>query len=855
MAAQMPIEQAIPRLREALGARKSAVLVAEPGAGKTTRVPIALLDEPWLNGRKIVMLEPRKLAARNAARYMASTLGEKVGETVGYRVRMDTRVGPKTRIEVVTEGVLTRMLQSDPSLEEAGLVIFDEYHERSLQADLGLALALQCRALFREDLRIAVMSATLEAEPVADLLDGAPIVRSEGRMFPVETRYASSKREGTIEAEAAAVVARALAEQAEGDVLVFLPGAGEIRRTEARLRAALAGRAVDVAPLHGSLPQEAQDRALAPSEPGRRKVVLSTAVAESSLTVEGIRIVVDGGLMRVPRFSPRTGMARLETVPVSLASADQRRGRAGRLAPGVCYRLWTEEEHRRLAPVGTPEILAADLAGLALDLAVWGVNDPQELAWLDPPSPAAYGQARELLTELGALTDGGKLSAHGERMARFGVHPRLAHMLLQSSALGLAEEASRLAALLGERDLLRGDAYRSVDVALRVKALREGGAHVDERVRERLLSEAAELRRSLAQLGGSAEKGSAAGTNSGAVTASATGAGLGAITSAPVADALGVLLGFAYPDRIGRRRGPGRYTLSIGRGAELPEGQLLAQAEYLVAAELDDQGQEGRVQLAASLAEADLERHFSSLIRLEEIVRWDAEAQAVRARETRRLGAIVLSERPLAKPSPEKVTEALLQGLRQEGLAMLPWSRAARQLQERGIFLAGSDPAWPDWSDAALLDTLEEWLAPYLGGMKSRGDLQRLNLVQALESSLSWEQRSALDREAPTHIAVPSGSRIAVDYSNPEAPFIAVRLQEMFGLPDTPRIARGRVPLTIHLLSPAQRPVQVTRDLASFWSNAYFEVRKDLKGRYPKHYWPDDPMEASATRRVRPPGS
>ncbi|MBB6635148.1 ATP-dependent helicase HrpB [Cohnella thailandensis] len=834
MAAQMPVEQAIPELREALRDHGSVVLVAEPGAGKTTRVPIALLNEPWLGGKKIVMLEPRKLAARNAARYMASTLGEKVGETVGYRVRMDTRVGPKTRIEVVTEGVLTRMLQSDPSLEEAGLVIFDEYHERSLQADLGLALALQCRSLFREDLRVAVMSATLEAEPVAMLLDGAPIVRSEGRMFPVETRYASRKAEGTIEAEAAAVVLRALAEQEEGDVLVFLPGAGEIRRVESRLRAALADRAVDVAPLHGSLPQEAQDRALAPSEAGRRKVVLSTAVAESSLTVQGVRIVVDSGLMRVPRFSPRTGMARLETLPVSRASADQRRGRAGRLAPGVCYRLWTEEENRHLAPVGTPEILAADLAGLALDLAVWGVDNPEDLAWLDPPSPAAYNQACELLTELGGLTEEGKLSPHGEQMARFGVHPRLAHMLLRSAPLGLIEEASLLAALLGERDLLKGDGARNADISLRVRALRDGGANVDERVRTRLLSEASELRRSLESIG----------------AASAPPA-----KAAPVEDAWGVLLGFAYPDRIGRRRGPGRYTLSIGRGAELPGGQLLAQAEYLVVAELDDQGQEGRVQLAAALAEADLERHFASSIRLEETVRWDAEAQAVRAREVRRLGAIVLSERPLAKPSPEKVAEALLQGLRQEGLAMLPWSRSARQLQERGVFLAAHDPAWPDWSDAALLDTLEEWLGPYLGGMKSRSDLQRLNLTQALESSLTWELRSMLDREAPTHIAVPSGSRIPIDYSNPEAPFIAVRLQEMFGLPDTPRIAAGKVPLTVHLLSPAQRPVQVTRDLASFWSNAYFEVRKDLKGRYPKHYWPDDPMEATATRRVRPPGS
>jgi len=879
----MPIDQVLPEVRNALRRQGAVVLVAEPGAGKTTRVPLALLDEPWLAGKKIVMLEPRRLAARNAARFMAASLGEKVGETVGYRVRMDTKVGPRTRIEVVTEGVLTRLLQADPSLEEAGLVIFDEYHERSLQADLGLALCLQARSLFREDLRLAVMSATLAAEPVAALLGGAPVVASAGRTFPVETRYAARKIEGPVCAAVAAAVLTALAADDEGDVLAFLPGAAEIRRAEARLRAALAGRPVDVAPLHGSLPQEAQDRALAPSPPGRRKVVLATAVAESSLTVEGVRIVVDGGLMRVPRFSPRTGMSRLETVPVTRASADQRRGRAGRVAPGVCYRLWTEEEHRTLAPAGTPEIREADLAPLALELAVWGAGDPAELAWLDPPPQAAYAQARELLAGLGALTGAGALTPHGARMAELGVHPRLAHMMLRAAPLGLGALACRLAALLGERDLLRGDASRSVDIALRVDALRSGGVHVDERVRERLLAEAAQLLRSLADAAPVPAPASAPGPApaSAPPPGSAPLAGRpGALSPAAAGDvssphpsgarptpgsapnaradepappgACGVLLGFAYPDRIGRRRGPGRYTLSIGRGASLPEGQPLAQAEFIVAAELDDQGQESRIRLAAALDEADLHRHFADLIREEEHVRWEAEAEAVRARAVRRLGAVPLGERPLAKPDPAQVTAALLHGIRSLGLGVLPWNRSAQQLKERVRFLAAQGGNWPDWADEALAATMEEWLAPYLDGMRSRADLQRLQLAHVLEAALSWEQRSALDREAPTHIAVPSGSRLPVDYSDPSAPALFVRLQELFGLPDTPRIGGGKVPLTLHLLSPAQRPVQVTRDLAGFWRGAYFEVRKDLKGRYPKHFWPDDPLHAPATRRARP---
>ncbi|MBN2980325.1 ATP-dependent helicase HrpB [Cohnella algarum] len=848
----MPIDRSIPDLAEALRTERMAVLAAAPGAGKTTRVPIALLREEWLQGRKIVLLEPRRLAARSAARFMAASLGETVGETVGYRVRMDTRIGPRTRIEVVTEGVLTRMLQADPALEEVGIVIFDEFHERSLQADLGLALCLQSRELFRDDLRLLVMSATLATEPVAELLGGAPVIECPGRMHPVETRYAARRAEGPIEDAVAAAVLEALALYPEGDALVFLPGAGEIRRAEARLRPALAGRPVDVAPLHGSLPQEAQDRAVAPSPEGRRKVVLSTSVAESSLTVPGVRIVVDSGLMRVPRFSPRTGMSRLETIRVSRASADQRRGRAGRVAPGACWRLWTEEEDRQLAPAGAPEIRETDLAALALDLAVWGVADPLELAWLDPPPAAAYAQAVELLRSLGALTADGALTPHGRRMAALGAHPRLAHMLLMAEVLGHTVLASELAALLGDRDPLRGEAGRSPDIGLRVEALRGGAAAaaVDERARERLLAEARELRRSLAAPAlpapheAGANRPSASGANAPAGPAPATG---GRSVSA-----IGVLLGFAYPDRIGRRRGPGRYTLSGGRGAVMSENAPLAQAEFVVVAELDDQGQEGRIQLAAALEEAELERHFAGWIQETESVAWDAGAQAVRARSVRKLGAITLAERPLSRPDPEAVTAALLEGVRTEGLRLLPWTRSARQLQERVRFLRRHDETWPDWSDEALAASAPEWLAPHVHGMKSRADLQRLQLASALEASLDWERRRKLDEAAPTHVVVPSGSRLPIDYSDPEAPALAVRLQEMFGQPETPRIAGGRVPLTLHLLSPAQRPVQVTKDLASFWRTGYFEVRKDLKGRYPKHFWPDNPLEAPATRRVRP---
>ncbi|MBP1155912.1 MULTISPECIES: ATP-dependent helicase HrpB [unclassified Paenibacillus] len=828
---KLPVESVLPELKDKLRTHNNAVLIAAPGAGKTTRVPLELFSEPWLEDRKIVMLEPRRLAARAAARFMAALLGEQVGETVGYRVRSDTKVSAKTRIEVMTEGVLTRLLQCDPALEDVGLVIFDEYHERSLQADLGLALCLEAQAVLREDLRLLVMSATLDASPVAGLLNDAPVVVSEGRSFPVETRYLSRPPEGRIEPLVVRQIIDALS-AGEGDILVFLPGAGEIRRVEGLLAGSSLGANVRVAPLYGQMPQEAQDRAVGPSATGERKIVLATSIAESSLTVEGVRIVVDSGLMRVPRFSPRTGMTRLETVPVSRASADQRRGRAGRLAPGLCFRLWTEQEERNLAPYSTPEILEADLAPLALELAAWGVTDPVKLAWLNPPPAAAYSQGRELLMQLGALDTAGAITAHGRRMAELGMTPRLAHMVLQALPLGCGGLACDLAALLSERDMLRfaGGAPES-DLRLRVEALLHPdelpvGYSADSSIRQRVRTEAKQWKQSLRipQIQEKVED----------------------------IDSCGWLLAYAYPDRIAQSRGGGRYVLSSGRGAAFGQLQSLAYAPYLVAAELDDQGAESRIQLAAPLDAEQLYRHNAERIVTEDVVSWDRGSQAVRARRRERLGSLVLRDTPMSNPDLDEVLQTLLAGITEEGLTILPWSKASKQLRQRMRYMHRYAPEWPDVSDAGLISTLHLWLAPHVYGMRSRDDLQRLKLTEALESMLSWSRRQALEEGVPTHIVVPSGSRIPVDYSDPDAPVLAVRLQELFGLRETPRIAGGKVPLVLHLLSPAQRPVQVTRDLASFWREAYFEIKKDLKGRYPKHYWPDDPLVAEPTHRAKP---
>jgi ATP-dependent helicase HrpB len=906
----------LPELKQALKINSNTVLTAPPGAGKTTRVPLALLEEPWLAGQKIIMLEPRRVAARSSARYMAKLLGEETGQTVGYRIRGDALSGPDTRIEVVTEGVLTRMLQTDPGVSGVGLIIFDEYHERSLHADLGLALCLQAQALLRDDLRLLVMSATLDGEAVADLLGDAPIVRSEGRSYPVETRYLNKRlANGPIEPAVAAVVREAVARE-EGDLLVFLPGAGEIRRTQGLLADLSRNRGVLIVPLYGDLSQESQDKALRLAEGGGRRIVLATSIAETSLTVEGVRVVIDSGLARVPRFSPRTGMTRLITVPVSRDSADQRRGRAGRVAPGVCYRLWTAEEEQRLPERSVPEILAAELAAFALELAVWGVRDPAELRWLDPPPAGAWAQACALLRLLGALDAEGGVTPAGRRMAALGLHPRLARMLL-AAPRRLAPAACRLAALLGERDLLRSGSAGGggpagapdADLRSRVRLLASGGAAAagaDPAAMRRLAAEAARLARQLgvplkAAAASAAQRASApslpAAAQPAASAASPTTRPASAVapssppaspatrpvpavappalaasapslpaaaqpassaassatpSSAPADEAVtGLLLAFAYPDRIAQKREDGRYLLSGGRGAYLHGMQLLSGARYLVAAELDDLGPDSRIYLAAPVELEELVESAPELIRTESVVEWDAAIGAVRSRNRTRLGALVLQETPAAKPDPELVRAVLIAGIQQAGLTALPWSRDAAQLLQRIRFMHRWMPDYPDLSDDYLLGQLELWLGPHLEGKRSLADLARLNLTRLLEEALSWEERRQLITAAPTHIVVPSGSRLPVDYSDPEAPYLAVRLQEMFGLRDTPRIADGRVTLVLQLLSPAQRPVQVTRDLAGFWRDTYFEVRKDLKGRYPKHEWPDDPLIAPPTSRAK----
>ena len=853
----LPIDDALPALRDALARRTAAVLQAPPGAGKTTRVPLALLDAPWLAGGKILMLEPRRLATRAAARRMADTLGERVGETIGYRVRLDTRVGPRTRVEVVTEGILTRMLQTDPGLEGVGLVIFDEFHERSLHADLGLALTLQSQQLLRDDLRVLVMSATLDGARVAELLGratgagAAPIVTSEGRSFPVDVRYRDRRPEprpgpGGVEAAVAAAVRDAL-RTLDGDVLAFLPGAAEIRRVESALTGDALPAGVHVVPLYGNLPQELQDEAIAPSPPGRRKVVLSTPIAETSLTIEGVRVVVDSGLARVPRFSPRTGMTRLETTRISRASSEQRCGRAGRLGPGVCIRLWPEQEQHHLLPQSPPEIADADLAPLALELAVAGVSDPPDLLWLDPPPPAAFDSARDLLAQLGAIDapgSSGRITAHGRAMAALPLHPRLAHMVLRAGPLGAADLACDLAALLEERDVLRAaappPAVPDADLRLRLEIVRGAGsgdavaathgAVVDRDALRRVREEARSLRGSLrATPRGGPRDGSL--------------------------DAAGLLLAFAYPDRIAQRR-PGaapRYLLRNGRGAVFADGQALGVEPWIVVAELGGvAGQESRIFLAAPVTLAELEAELGDQVAREEDLSWDAQGGVVRARVVERLGALVLREAPLASASPERVAAVLLDVVRGEGLDALPWDDEARRLRDRVRFARTLDPSFPDVSDEALLATLDDWLAPRLRGARRRDDLARLDLAAALLDRLDWRQRSALDTLAPTHVAVPTGNRIRVDYADPASPVLAVRLQELFGQVETPRVGGGRVPVTLHLLSPAYRPVQVTRDLAGFWRSSYFDVRKDLRGRYPKHHWPDDPLAAAPTARAKP---
>jgi ATP-dependent helicase HrpB len=831
---QLPITPVLGRLKDLLRHHPAAVLVAPPGAGKTTTVPLALLDEPWLSHRRMLMLAPRRLAARTAAHRLAALLGQRVGQTVGYRMRLETRVGPHTRIEVITEGILTRMLQSDSSLDGVGLVIFDEFHERSLDADLGLALCRDIQGVLNEHLRLLVMSATLDPAPVSDLLGDAPLIQCDGRVFPVETRHVDRPVHRPVERAVAEVICRSVA-ASEGNLLAFLPGAPEIRRVVKILEAAKLPDEWLLAPLYGTLPRDRQDAALIPPPSGRHKIVLATSIAETSLTIEGIGVVVDSGLQRTSRFDPVSGMSRLVTQPVSQASADQRRGRAGRLGPGICYRLWSEAAHPTLPAYQRPEILDADLAGLALELAAWGVDDPSALGWLDPPPAAAFSQARDLLVDLKALDPNGKITGLGRRMAALPLHPRLAHMILTAQQNGLGYLACEIAALLGERDPLHFVGHeRDADLRLRLEALEANrtkqpftlpAVHVDQSALRQIRMVATGLQRRL---------------------------GFRQVTNGP--SEAGRVLAWAYPDRIAQQR-PGsqtRYLLTNGRGAFFESPEPLSANEYLVAAHLDGQRHEARIFMAAAIDRQDLLSRSDHRIHWQESITWDATRQAVSAVRKRVLGALTLENEPLRHPNPEAVMEALMAGIRKQGIAILPWTRSLRSWQARVALLAGIDAAggpWPDVADSMLTQTLEKWLAPYLCGCTRVRDLEAQDLTRALHHLLGWRQQQRLEDLAPTHITVPSGSRLPIDYTAP-IPVLAVRIQEMFGLATTPTIAGGRLPLMLHLLSPAGRPAQITQDLASFWQNSYPQVKKELRGRYPKHTWPDDPLHALPTSRA-----
>jgi ATP-dependent helicase HrpB len=836
----LPIDAALPQLCAALAQYGVAVLQAPPGAGKSTVVPLALLDEPWAKHKRLVMLEPRRLATRAVARRMAFTLGQNVGETVGYRMRLEARVSRATRIEVVTEGVFARMLQDDPALESTALVIFDEFHERSLQADLGLALLLDARANLAPAIKVLVMSATLEVERIAAML-AAPIVATAGRMFSVEARYAGrgapplpSAQPGaqpSAERLIAQLVQRALSAEG-GDVLVFLPGAAEIRRVHGFLESAGLESNARVLPLFGDLAGAAQDAALAPSPPGTRKIVLATNIAETSLTIEGVRIVVDSGLVRRQLFDPSTGMSRLETQRISRASADQRQGRAGRLAPGVCYRAWSAAAQRSLAPFTLPEILDADLAPLALELAVWGARDATDLKWLDAPPAAMLASARDLLAKLGAIDADGRVTPHGRAMGSLSVHPRLAHMLLCARALSLVPLAAVLAALLSERDLLRGSpGARDTDVRSRIDLMMSGerSGAAERGALQRSKRVARDLAR---QLGADSNK-----------TLDPSHAGL--------------LLAFAYPDRIGRRR-PGsaaRYTLANGRGAFFAQADSISSQEFVVAVDLDDRDRDARILIAAPLERSDLMQSFAERLVSTQAIEWSSREEAVIARRVVKLDALILEERPLDPVPAAAALSAMLTGVRDLGIAALPWDREARDLQARMQFVRGlardDTRNWPQVDDAALAASIDLWLAPWLDGVTRREHLARVPLAEVLRAFLPWEEREKLDALAPSHLTVPTGSRLRIDYLAEGGPSVAVRLQEVFGLNETPCIAGGAVRVTLKLLSPAQRPVQITRDLAGFWQGSYAEVRKHLRGRYPKHHWPENPLDAAPTRGVR----
>ncbi len=812
-----PALATLPELRSALAENGAAVLAAPPGSGKTTTIPLALLDEPWLSGRKIVMLQPRRVAARASAARMAHLLGEKVGERVGYQIRFDRRIGKSTRIEVLTEGLLARRLQSDPELPGIGLVIFDEFHERSLDADLALALTLDARANLNPSLRVLVMSATLDIARVRDLLGAAPVVEASGRLHPIEVRHlsVSGARHGEV---VAGGVLKALAET-QGDVLAFLPGGREIRDAENALRDR--ARSVATFPLYGDLSADAQDAALSPSRDGRRKVILATNIAQTSLTVEGVTTVVDGGLARVARFDLGAGANRLETERVSRASADQRAGRAGRLGPGACYRLWSKEQHGALPAHDSPEILSADLSRFALELAAWGATDPAQLAFLDAPPKPNWTYARDLLCELGAIDDAGRITAHGRELVRLPTSPRRAHMLSVAKRAGLGGVAAWVAAVLEDSGRESG-----VDVSAAVRSAMSG----DRRVRQ------------------AAEQ-------------------LARIVDADFATRcddrdIARIVAWAYPERIARRRGPQQsardvaYLCEDGGEARIGSGDPISGAEWLAIAHWDP-GPPRKIRLAASIDERDVMRDHVERIAESRVVGWDAQSEAVVAEQQRSLGAIVLERKPV-RDAGEQSVAAMTEGVRSLGLQALPWSESTRQWQARVASVRAWRPLeqWPDVGDDALLRNLGEWLAPHLSGVTRRDHLARLDLATILNASLDYAMQRQLAKLAPTHLDVPSGSRVALEYfADAKPPALQVKLQEMFGCVDTPTVNDGRTKVVVHLLSPAQRPLAVTQDLAGFWKRTYADVKKEMKGRYPRHPWPDDPLTAPPTRRAKPRGT
>jgi ATP-dependent helicase HrpB len=816
----LPIDVALPELTAALRANNATVLVAPPGAGKTTRVPLVLAEEPWAQqsgqSTRILVLEPRRLAARAAAARMAHNLHEAIGETVGLRVRFGSKVSRKTRIEIVTEGIFTRMIVDDPMLAGVGAVLFDEFHERSLDADLGLALARDAQQGLREDLKILVMSATIDGARVGALLGGVPVIESQGRIFPVETRY-TGRDARPIEPQVADTIMRATRAE-RGSVLAFLPGTAEIRRTQ-NLLESRADAATDIVPLYGALGGDEQARAIEPARPGRRKIVLATSIAETSITIEGVRIVVDSGLARVPRYEPDVGVTRLDTVRVSRAAADQRRGRAGRIEPGVCYRLWDEPQTAALEPFARPEILAADLSSFALDLAAWGA-DADKLAFLDPPPRAALTEAKALLAALGAIDESGRISAEGRQLRRLPLPPRLARMVIDAARLGEGMIAAELAALISERSLCGDD----IDMRERLAALRH-----DRSPRARDARAMAQRWLEVVDIPSPAS-------------------GRGDLS-------VGALIALAFPERIAKNRGgtTGAFLLANGRGANLDPASPLAREPFLAVAELAGSAAQGRILSVAPITLDEIETHFADRIVAREDVAFDAASLSLRGRNSRRLGAIVLGERAVPVLPDENNARLLAESIANLGIDRLPWTEALKQWRDRVMFLRHSEGAdWPDLSDAALAGSAAEWLVPALGGRTALAGLAADEFAVALGELLPRPLRRRLDAEAPIYFEAPTGTRAPIDYASEGGPKIAIRVQELFGLDRHPAIAGGKVPLAIEVLSPAQRPVQTTRNLPGFWRGSYAAVRAEMRGRYPKHPWPEDPIAAAPTRRAKP---